>query len=257
MLRGVRSDDQRDYGTPYDFAEYIDRYQKGLTRSHYPIEMIIAMSRNAEERSDAGISATMLLDCPRKVILAEEEDFYEFPADFWARFRGSIGHLMMEYYGEDDPDVIREVRVRKYINVDGVSVEITGKSDKINTRDKLIVDYKSIKAVPDKPKPTHEPQVNIYRWLWDGGVRMDTGEQVSVEIERGGIVYFDMEKVVKLPVSIWPLEQIEQFIIDKLRPHVRYQQEGVLPSILYNEGGRRSALCNYCALKQACDARGR
>ena len=32
-------------------------------------------------------------DCPRKVALQTTEDWYEHPADFWSRFRGTLAHM--------------------------------------------------------------------------------------------------------------------------------------------------------------------
>jgi hypothetical protein len=256
-LVGVLCEDSRHYGEPHSFDEYLDLLKRGTCKTHVPIEMVVAMSRNADERSDAGISATMILGCPRQVALAADYDYYEFPSRYWHRFRGTLGHFMLEYYDEGDPDVIREVRFKKTIEVLGKTVVLSGRPDKINVRIKLILDYKSTKEVPLKPKLSHEQQVNIYRWLLWGGARTDTGEIVHIDVERGGIQYFDMDEPLKHAVPIWPLEQTEAFIVERLTPIVRWQLTGELPPQMVDEAGRRHPLCApiWCPLRAVCDER--
>ena len=255
-LVGVLCEDPRHFGEPHTFEEYLDLLKRGECKTHCPIEMVVAMARNNEERSDAGVSATMLLGCARQVALASEYDYFEFPSQYWHRFRGTLGHFMLEYYDEGDPDVIREIRMFKSIEVLGKTVVLSGRPDKINVRIKLILDYKSTKEVPLEPKLSHEQQVNIYRWLLAGGVRGDTGEIVNIEIERGGIQYFDMNEPMKHTVPIWPLEETEAFIVERLTPIVRWQVTGELPPVWY-DNGRRHPLCNpkWCPLRKVCDDR--
>ena len=229
----------------------------------------MAMSRNQEDRKDAGMSATMILDCPRRVILSKEHDFYERPEDYEARFYGTIGHAGFEMYGGEFEGVIQEQRYRRSLDVDGVEVEITGKSDWVDKERHLIIDYKFIDSVTSKPvsvglaKDGHESQVNVYRWLVAGGTNMVTGEVDHIDIEYGGIHYVTRGKKVdknkptarKVAVNIWTLEETEEFIRERLRPHVVYQQTKELPPILTDEKGRRHYFCNYCPLREACDAR--
>lgn len=258
-LVGVICDDDEQ---KYDFEACITCSLKGFPRScHAPTSLIVAMSKNQEERKDAGLSATALLDCARKVILSQEEEFYEKPSAYHARFRGTLTHLLIEEYGSGLEGVVQEQRVRKSLDVDGLQVEITGKPDWIDVNRKLIVDYKSCVSLnrkpinAGKPKDGHESQVNIYRWLVAGGINMVTNEVVDYDIELGGILYISMEGSRKVPVRIWSLDETEEFLRDRLRPHLEYKQTKRLPPILSNEKGERSYLCNYCALREACDAR--
>jgi hypothetical protein len=225
------------------------------------------MSKAKRERADAGISATMLLDCPRKVVLMAEEDYYEHPSKYWARFRGTIGHLMMEAYGSEEENVVQEVRFRKTVEVDGVDIEITGKMDWVDLTRKLIIDFKSTKSINRKPikdgepKEDHPKQVSIYRWLLWGGMNMETTDLLPemkeqfIEIERAGILYFDMSGTKKVAAPLWSLDETEAFIIERLRPIAQYKQGGKLPPIWMNERGYRHILCDWCALRDVCDAR--
>lgn len=255
-LIGVYCEDESHYGQPHSFTEYLELLKNEECVTHSPIELVVAMSRNSEERKDAGYSATTLLDCPRKIILASEHDYYEFPSKYYARFRGTIGHFMMEAYAEDDPDVVRELRVSKTITVRGRTFVLTGKFDKYNKRTKLLTDYKTIESVPyDGPKEKHPPQLNIYQWLLWGGTIMETGEQIFWPVERMGIQYLDMSEPLKVKADVWDLVEVEQYIHDALVPFVVYQETGQLPPILKNADGRRHPFCKSCALREPCDLR--
>lgn len=261
-LQGVICDDN---GEKYSFDECISCSLRGGTgRScHNPTALIVAMARNQEERKDAGISATMLLDCARKVILAQEEDYWEQPSKYWARFRGTLGHLLMEAYSPADyGNVIEEVRFKKIITVDGIDFEITGKPDHLDRDRKLVIDFKSTDSLDKQPikfgipKDGHREQVSIYRWLTSGGTNMDTGEVMDLGIEKGGILYFTMKGTRKIGIDLMSLEETEEFIREKVRPLALYKNEGELPPFWRNERGYRHRFCDFCALRDACDARG-
>jgi hypothetical protein len=264
-LKGVLCDAD---GEAYSFDECLACARAGgPRRCDNPLPLLVAMSKNQRERKDAGISATMLLDCPRKVILMQEEDYYEKPSSYWARFRGTIGHLMMEAYGSDEANVVQEIRFRKSVEIDGVSIEITGKADWTDLKRKLLIDFKSTKSINRKPikdglpKEDHPKQVSIYRWLMWGGVNMETTDLLPemktqhIEIDQAGILYFDMSGTKKVAAPLWSLDETEAFIIERLRPIVRYRTDKEMPPLWMNERGYRHVLCDYCALREACDAR--
>lgn len=265
-LAGVLCDDPREKGQRYSFDACLACARTGGPRKcQNPYQLIYAMSRNQIERKDAGISATMLLDCPRRVILQAEEPYFEAPSAYWPRLRGTIGHLLVEQYGDGLEPKIAEVRFRKSVEVQGVQVEITGKPDMILPERKLIIDYKSNKNVDDPYQPMkkgqakveHVEQVNIYRWLLAGGVNMDTGEITHVDIEEGQIHYFDMMRwLPPTSVPIWPLEETEAFIKRHLDPLITYQLGGEMPHLLTDIWGERHNWCNYCPVREQCDARG-
>lgn len=231
---------------------------------HAPYALIKGMASNSVERKDAGLSATMLLDpCARRVILQQTEDYYEAPSRYWARFRGTLSHLLMETYDGGGEGIIQEVRFRKAVTVevDGVQVEveITGKMDHVDVNQKLIIDYKSIKSINAQPvnqgrcKPEHAEQVSIYRWLLDGGTNMETGETVHYDIERAGIIYFDMAGTRKIGAPMMSLEETEAFIRERVTPFARFSFTGELPDLWYDEKGNRHRFCDFCAVRDICD----
>lgn len=281
-LVGVRCDSKQHYGQRYSFDECLEcAISGGPRRCNVPYPMLVAMAQAQHGRKDAGISATMILDpCPRKVALSLEEDFYEHPEDFLARFNGTLWHAALEQYSTPSDDVIEEVRFRKTytIVVDGVEYEfaLTGKPDHINKARKLILDYKTCQSVfakpvsLGKPKPNHEEQLNIYIDLVDGGEVVKTGEVVHIEIEHAGIVYVSpgarkppnptgepQSRFRKVPIRVWSPEERREFIVAKARPFVEAKVRGELPPLLYDEKtGNRHWLCasKFCALRDACDA---
>lgn len=262
-LIGVKCDDVAHYADEFTFDECIQcSLSGGPRRCHAPTGLLVAMASAQRDRKDAGVSATMLLDCPRKVALQTTHDWTEHPSDFWSRFRGTLWHHAVEHYAVQSDALVNEVRRRKSYNVDGVDMQITGKPDHVNTDRGLILDFKSCASVTakpisaGKPKDGHEAQLNIYIDLCDGGANMQTGEIEHIAINTAGIVYLDMKSYRKVPIRIWSADERHAFIVDKLRPLKVFRETGELPGLLYNERGRRSWKCahKWCALRDVCDA---
>lgn len=237
------------------------REEDGLRWCHAPYPMIKQASMNQEERKDAGLSVTMLLnDCPRQVILQQEHDYSEPAMSLWARFRGTVSHLMMEEYDEGGEGIIQEVRFSKSITVLGEEVTITGKMDHVDVGRKYILDYKSIGSVNTKPvnqgiaKPEHELQLNFYRWLLLGGTRMDTNEEVFHDIERGALIYFDMKAVRKVKAEMMDMDDIEVELRRRLEPFVLYRRDGTLPERMTLGSGKPHYFCQVCPVRDICFA---
>lgn len=264
-LTGVICDDPNHKNERYTFEQCLAcSRNRGPRKCSTPYQVIYAMTQNKVERKDAGLSATMLLDCPRRVILQQEEDYEERPSAFWPRLRGTLGHLLVERYGDGIGPAIAEVRFTKEIDIDGVKLTVTGKPDMVLPNHKLIIDYKSNKNVDDeyqpmvkgKAKPEHVEQVNIYRWLMAGGTNMETGEIADIDIDKAEIHYFDLMRwMAPISVPVWPLAQAEAFIKTKARPLVAYKQNATLPPIMKDFWGDRHLFCSFCPVREQCDAR--
>lgn len=86
---------------------------------------------------------------------------------------------------------------------------------------------------------------------------MDTGEITHIDIKHGAIHYFDMMRwLPPTEVEIWKPEVTEDFIRRHLEPLVEYELEGKLPPVLSDIWGDRHIWCNYCPVREQCDARG-
>jgi hypothetical protein len=192
------------------------------------------MKNNHIDRADAGWSATTLLGCPRAEAIRATYDWYESIESGWNKQRGSWLHYMLESDDDYPEYVVKEQRIAKSVHVLGESVRITGKPDYTNTKRGVLIDYKSKHTLPTKPDASHEAQFNIYAWLWKGGAFVKTGEIVDVDIVGGGMHYITwntkkMSQFKKMAYPVWPIEQTELFVIDRVVPLVQWKQSGVLP----------------------------
>lgn len=187
---------------------------------------------NMKHRKDAGISASTLLGCPRAYGLLQYYDYYEPVADGWVKSMGTIIHSMIESDPDDLPNLIRERRVKKEIECDGEIIEITGKPDEVNVAYKVLTDFKTKETLPTKADPAHEYQFNVYCWLLDGGTFTDTGEEVNIKIERGGMHYITRKATnpfKKIGYPVWDTEKVEDAIRQRLRPIVEFKKTGIIP----------------------------
>jgi CRISPR/Cas system-associated exonuclease Cas4 (RecB family) len=230
----------------------------------YMAPIIIAMSQNQEERKDAGnLSATGLLGCPRFNELKPHLPFYESPAEYYARFRGTVSHAMVEYYVNNFPGTIVERRVQAEVN----GIPVSGKMDLVvpgwtlkGNPVGLVTDYKSTnKRASSVPlKDDHKFQVNIYAWLLRNGYFTDTGEKVGVDVKYGQINYVEMQyfKTYTFPL-MWPHEQdelVEELVSDNAGWDFA---SGELPEILpMQPNGQPHWRCRYCPLMEECFAIG-
>jgi hypothetical protein len=278
---GVKCDDPEHYGLKVPFEDCINcAIAGGPRRCHTPYPLLVDMAKKQHGRKDAGLSATMVLDaCPRRVVLSLGEEYYEHPDDYLARFNGTLWHTAMEEHDSPREDIVEEVRFRKSypVEVDGEVVwfYLTGKPDHINKPRRLIIDYKTCESVFAKPvsigqpKDGHEPQLNIYLDLVDGGTAIKTGEVVHIPIEHAGIIYISpnkrkpknpagevMTRFRKVPVRVWSPDERLAYIQRVAYPIVAATARGDLPPVLYEPNGNRSWRCasKLCALREVCDA---
>lgn len=212
--------------------------KRGPRNCHFPTFALKLMRDNGIKRRGVGYSATTLLACPRAVALLEVYDYYEHLESGWNKIRGELMHMVAEAYPEDG--VIQEQRIAKMVNIDGEEFLVTGKTDETDTMFGYILDYKWTAEIPEKPKPDHEAQFNIYRWLWDGGTYLDSGETVNIDITGGGMHYLSMKKKKKRDGTIiqpwkkiaypcWSMERVAELVEDRLRPLTIWHRTGRLP----------------------------
>jgi hypothetical protein len=210
----------------------------------FPLPLIDAMAKNEGSRVGAGWSATTILQCPLQTILKEEEDYYESPADYHARWRGTGVHAMAEVGGPYE-GVIQGRRIRKFVYVGDEPVMVTGKPDWFDARYNHLDDWKSTKKCPSAPYDDHIAQVNIYAWLIDGGMWDGGADSYGVPfpqfkstdvVETASIIYIDPDRSVIRAVELWTTEATEAMIQRKLEPLVRYRQTGELPAGIRDSG---------------------
>lgn len=211
---------------------------RGPRNCHFPTFALKLMRDNGVSRAGVGYSATTLLACSRAVALLEVYDYYEELESGWNKIRGELMHAVAERY--PDENTIQEQRIRKMVTIGDETFLVTGKADEIDTLFGYILDYKWTAEIPEKPKPEHEAQFNIYRWLCDDGTYLDTGEPVNIDIVGGGMHYLSMKKKKKrdgriiypwkkIPYATWPVEQTQSLVETRLFPLTEWHATGFLP----------------------------
>jgi hypothetical protein len=172
-----------------------------------------------------------LISCPRAVALEEKYDLYEPIISGYNKGRGSWVHAMLEVDRDPPPWIIRERRL--YLEVNGVRV--TGQPDEVDTKYKVLVDYKSKDNLPLKPDLSHEFQFNGYAHLLRNGYWTDTNERADINVDVIAAHYVTwktkLEKAwFKMPYPVWDNDYTQEVIENRLAPLTAWRSDGILPS---------------------------
>lgn len=239
-------------GKPTPFAVCEERCRQGGCQHALPI--LVNMRKNGERRAGIGISSSVLGGCPRQHVLGQRNEYYEDPEDYYARWFGTFGHYAIEMDGPY-PGIIQEVRFYREVDVDGSLVEVSGQPDWIDLNLGLIADHKMVGKKPYAPRPSHIRQLNVYRWLVEGGytkipyppgeeTRLRPGEYSTwslppdswhnpipegFKVQELEVRYYhpgSKGRHAEFPVPVWPDESVQNYVVSKLRPFVNYQKTG-------------------------------
>lgn len=153
-------------------------------------------------------------------------------------FRGKLAHSIFEKYRIFEDEII-EQRFEKQIE----GITVTGKPDKIIPELKMIIDWKTAKAVPKYKKPytSHTQQMQMYRWL------------VPFEIEKLRIVYLDMSQWKILDIEkLWTQKELEDYILPKVQLLKGAFESDAVPNVC--KGFPADAGCiSYCGVSERCN----
>lgn len=218
------------------------------TVCHYT-EVIDQLATANEHRKGLGISVTMLTSCTRRSYLERKADWYVKPSQQYWSWRGQLVHLLLE--GTDRRDAIRERRYEREVPEHGV--RLSGQVDLLYPARKLLVDYKTIRKLPNEPKDGHVLQLNIYRWLLAKGREYGNQVPVEIEVDNLGLMYFDMSGVRKFRAPLMDLDEIQDFVVQKTGEiQTAIQTDGqVLPPVLPK--AERWLCRGYCNVKHLCE----
>jgi CRISPR/Cas system-associated exonuclease Cas4 (RecB family) len=167
---------------------------------HSP-DVIKGMTKHIRAPKDE-LTVTELMDCPRALWLKKKRDYQAQPSKLYWSFRGQLAHKFMEE-GAEPGDLVEK---RLYANLGGYSV--SGQFDLV--RGTTIIDYKTTNKIPEKPLEHHVTQLSCYRLL--GSL-----QEEPIKIDTGQIIYISMQAHMTLPVTLWPLEQTREWMIEKLK----------------------------------------
>lgn len=200
-----------------------------------PRFLLNELAENDSKRKDAKISTTVLTGCARAFILKNTRPYFINPVQGWNMARGTWAHSMFEK-GAYGPEFIIEQRISKPLDIDGRIMYITGKPDEVNSKDGILIDYKTKHTIPTSVSFDHEAQFNVYAWLLQGGQVITRGklykQTLNVQITRGGIHYVSWQPKTpwrRIKVPIWDTATVENWLIERVRPIAEWEQTGVLP----------------------------
>lgn len=248
----------------------------------YPLPMLTSMEQAiGSGRGYVGdFSATQFQACPRFVRLAQEEDFAESPADWYARWRGTISHTGCEvevgkwrkekqreayqYFGgdryrpmQDEVDSVNtERRIFRKLELNGREYTISG------TYDLKLSDYQGGVRIEDykntqRPKqmvtsPDHDyvMQASIYAWLLEP----------TEHITSYRVWYLCPDGVTHYDIELPGLETTESYLRNRLAVLTEEDLPAPLPTktVNHRDGTSTTQLhykCVRCPLKTECWSR--
>ena len=217
-------------------------------RCQFTYPLLRALAQNDQGREGVVLSATGLTGCTRQTALELLVDYTAYPHQIYPRLRGALMHAGIEAQQGDDEEIIAERRFRRHA---APEVELTGQPDEIDLRRRLIVDYKTVKALPRKVREEHVWQLNLYRWLVQDGQDVVTGERVAYDIQQLGIVYLAPNEVYKRRVPLLPLEQVGRFVTERGAAILQALDNEGLPPRAWDPHSH--PICRgWCPVRQQC-----
>lgn len=196
-----------------------------------PVQVIKAIRDNPITRKGAGVSASTIIQCPRAVAIEDTYDLYEPVISGWNKLRGTISHVLMEQDSDPPPWVVRERRV--YIMYRGV--RLSGKPDEIDTKYRILTDYKSKDNLPRDQDKNHELQFNFYAYMLRHGYWADDDIKAGIDIKIIGGHYltnktkFD-KAFKKSRYRVWTDAEVESVLDERIPALVAWKTDGVVPT---------------------------
>lgn len=197
-----------------------------LTNKHnIPQTFVNILERPTYNRGAAHLSATQLINSPKVVALSKkfENELEQDVSDMvWSIF-GTAIHGVLEH-GRDENHIVEE---RLHAELDGWRISGAIDLQIVHENAISIRDYKTTSAwAVMNEKSDWEQQLNIYAWLVEK-VKGDEVDSVGIvaiirdwsrrdaETREG----YPPAPIKELPITLWPFEQREKFISDRIAAH--------------------------------------
>ena len=192
-----------------------------ITNKHgLPEALVRAVQNDPYSAGASDISVTKLIDSPqRRQLLMNhvaliEEDVSE---RIWSLLGQAVHHIL-ERAGTDTM-----VEERLYAEVDGWT--LSGQFDRLHLASKTLSDYKVTTTYKAKGDDNWTRQLNVRRGLaFQNGLIVDHLEIVAIfrdfrksEVDRNS--EYPQQAVKVIPVSVWPLDETEAYIRERVRLH--------------------------------------
>lgn len=238
--------------------------------------------------ADYGLTVTTLIGCLRKWRLMQDTAYWLKPAQSYWAYRGQLLHGVAAHYAADDPHAIAEQRFAMTIDLpDGTSIEVSGQPDLVLIDQRVLIDYKTTKAVPSGWRSYVCPETDrliaegpyaLRRKSLDcphcalgshltkaietiGPPRAKRHHELQVSlyrllldrndivVDRAEILYLDMDTQCRIPIDLLPLDEAERY----LRERVALAVQVDLPPILTDP--EEIWQCDWCPVRAACEER--
>lgn len=181
-----------------------------------------AVANDGYTRGDADISVTTLIGPARKRVL-EQRHAHEITEDVADRIWALLGQIAHGILERADIEGWNEQRL--FITRHGWT--ISGQFDRVLVAAGALGDYKltSTYSVKDGLKPDHEAQANIYRlMLQEHGVEISSAQVVYIlrdwqRSKAKNDLGYPQLPVLVADVPLWPVEQVEAYITQRLAAH--------------------------------------
>jgi len=201
-----------------------------ITNKHGLPEALVRAVTNDPYTGGGDISVTKLIDAPQKRALwlqhqdAIEEDVSE---RIWSLLGQAVHHIL-ERAGTDTL-----VEQRLFAEVLGWT--LSGQFDRLHLGSRTLSDYKVTTTYKAKGDDSWTRQLNVLRWLGvQNGLEVDRLEIVVIfrdfrrsEAERNPDYPAQAVKVIEVPV--WPLDETEAYVRERVRLHQVAQQGEMSP----------------------------
>lgn len=197
-----------------------------ITNKHnLPQTIVNVLHRPTYSKGKANISATELLTAPR-IVQLKRKHWEELEQDasemVWSMF-GSAVHNILEH-GRDVHHVIEQ---RLHTEINGWSVSGAIDLQEVEEDGIIISDYKVTSAwtVMNEKEDWHR-QLNIYAWLVERVKKQNVKKLQIVAIVRDWAAReaklkpeYPQAPVVVIDIPIWPYDQREEFVEDRVTMH--------------------------------------
>jgi hypothetical protein len=233
---------------------------KLTNKYNLPSPIYEAIRRDSYNAGDCDISTTRLISPPRIVALGKkyadqvEEDVSE---RIWSLF-GQVTHAILERAGS------RENSEKRYFaEMDGW--KISGAVDFLD--DTTIFDFKTTSVwsvIFDSRRKEWTEQGNVNRWLAHKNGRESSALQNIVLLRdwsknKVGEKKYPEVQVVTIDLDVWPIQQAENFIKERVHLHREAQKmpDEALPLCTPEERwssrtGEQIRCKSYCSVKNFC-----
>jgi len=232
---------------------------KLTNKFNIPQTFINVLDRPTYSKGKANLSVTQLINSPKIVALTKkfEDELEQDVSDMvWSIF-GSAVHKVLEH-GQDANHIVEE---RLSVEIDGW--KISGAIDLQIKGDNFIEirDYKTVSAwAVMNEKAEWEQQLNLYAYLVEKVKKVPVISLGIVAVIRdwsrreaaGNNLYYPKAPVWEIPIRLWPLEEREVYLRDRINSHAscefELETDGKLPDCTPQEMWERPT--KYAVMKE-------